>query len=257
MTSLVRRIANDDAFTLSVVACGEDQGDWAQAPQCDDCRMVLLRRGRARRRTHAVNAELDRTVGYIAAPLQEEHFAYPQGGVTVTWLSLHPEAWPPMSDGVFYVDARLELAHRRLISSATSGDLRFNAVEAVTQLLSMATREATLTSHTSHDRRLVDQAREAITARDPAAAGLMPLARMLKTSPYALSRAFTRELGVSVTRYRNRVRVGQALDRLTNGEVRLADLAAQLGFADQAHLTRTVREHLGYTPAVLRHMRLG
>ncbi len=32
----------------------------------------------------------------------------------------------------------------------------------------------------------------------------------------------------------------------------LALLAADLGFADQAHLTRTVREHTGHTPAALR-----
>jgi AraC-like DNA-binding protein len=252
----VRRIADSDVFALSAVACGEDQRHWAQAPQRDDCRVVLLRRGRARRCTQAVNAELDRTVGYLAAPLEEEHFAYPEGSVTVTWLSLRPDAWPAMTNGVFYVDARLELAHRRLISSATSGDLNFDAAEAVTQLLALVTGEATLTIRTSRDRRLVDQARQAIRAGDPAAAGLVPLARALKTSPFALSRAFTHELGVSVTRYRNRVRVGQVLDRLASGREGLADLAVQLGFADQAHLTRTVREHLGYTPAALRRMRL-
>jgi Helix-turn-helix domain len=52
-------------------------------------------------------------------------------------------------------------------------------------------------------------------------------------------------MGVSVTRYRNRVRVARALDRLEHGEDSLAALAADLGFADQAHLCRTVRQHLG------------
>jgi len=34
----------------------------------------------------------------------------------------------------------------------------------------------------------------------------------------------------------------------------LADIAVALGFADQAHLSRTVREHVGYTPAALRRV---
>lgn len=90
--------------------------------------------------------------------------------------------------------------------------------------------------------------------RDPDAHGLFSLAELLDVSPYQLSRAFPRILGVSLTRYRNRVRVGHALDRLEQGEHRLADLAAELGFSDQAHLTRTVRQHLGHTPTVLRRL---
>jgi len=36
--------------------------------------------------------------------------------------------------------------------------------------------------------------------------------------------------------------------RLEAGETALADLAADLGFADQAHLTRTFRRAVGVTP---------
>ncbi|MBB5780888.1 helix-turn-helix domain-containing protein [Nonomuraea jabiensis] len=101
---------------------------------------------------------------------------------------------------------------------------------------------------------ITDAAREAIAADHPAAGGLMSLAELLAVSPYQLSRAFTRELGVSLTHYRNRVRVGRALDRLENGEPSLAGLAADLGFADQAHLTRTIRHHVGHTPTALRRL---
>jgi AraC-like DNA-binding protein len=57
---------------------------------------------------------------------------------------------------------------------------------------------------------------------------------------------------VSLTRYRNRVRVSRALQRLEDGERNLAALAADLGFADQAHLCRTIRTHLDHTPTALR-----
>ncbi|WP_228011322.1 helix-turn-helix domain-containing protein [Nonomuraea phyllanthi] len=101
---------------------------------------------------------------------------------------------------------------------------------------------------------IADAAREAIATDDPAAGGLMSLAELLAVSPYQLSRAFTRELGVSLTHYRNRVRVGRALDRLEDGATSLAGLAADLGFSDQAHLTRTIRRHVGHTPTALRRL---
>jgi AraC-like DNA-binding protein len=39
--------------------------------------------------------------------------------------------------------------------------------------------------------------------------------------------------------------------------VNLSALSADLGFADQAHLCRTVRDHLGRTPSVLRRLLAG
>lgn len=57
---------------------------------------------------------------------------------------------------------------------------------------------------------------------------------------------------MSLTRYRNRVRVGRMMQRLEDGDRDFAGLAADLGFADQAHLTRTAREHAGETPTALR-----
>lgn len=88
-------------------------------------------------------------------------------------------------------------------------------------------------------------------------AGLVPPAESLRVSPYRLSRAFSREVGVSLTRFRDRVRVGRAVERLEAGEEDLAGLAADLGFADQAHMTRTVRAHLGHTPTALRRLLVG
>jgi AraC-like DNA-binding protein len=100
----------------------------------------------------------------------------------------------------------------------------------------------------------VAAAREAITEADPASDTLFSLAELLGVSPYRLSRAFPRELGVSVTRYRHRVRIGRALDRLEAGERSLSTLAAELGYADQAHLTRTMRQYLGHTPMAVRRL---
>ena len=63
---------------------------------------------------------------------------------------------------------------------------------------------------------------------------------------------FSQHTGETISRYRNRIRVRVALERLADGETSLARLAGDLGFADQAHLCRVVRSEVGHSPARLR-----
>lgn len=67
-------------------------------------------------------------------------------------------------------------------------------------------------------------------------------------APQSLSRGFRRAYGTSPKRYRLELRALQALRRLQAGPGSLADLAAETGFADQAHLTRTLVALTGQTP---------
>lgn len=149
----------------------------------------------------------------------------------------------------------MELAHRRLLLATSTGDADYATAEELLKLLALATGLTTRPLTT--DDTLAAAARDAIISDVPQAASLCSLADLLEVSPFRLSRAFSRRTGVSLTRYRNRVRVGRAMERLGGGETALADLAVELGFADQAHLTRTVREHVGHTPAALRRLLAG
>jgi transcriptional regulator GlxA family with amidase domain len=65
---------------------------------------------------------------------------------------------------------------------------------------------------------------------------------------------FSGQTGTTISAYRRRIRVRAVLDRLEHGEPDLARLAADVGFADHAHLTRTVRDELGFTPSRLREL---
>jgi AraC-like DNA-binding protein len=49
-----------------------------------------------------------------------------------------------------------------------------------------------------------------------------------------------------------RLRARAALGRLAGGEGDLARLAADVGFADQSHLCRVLRDETGHTPSALR-----
>lgn len=72
--------------------------------------------------------------------------------------------------------------------------------------------------------------------------------------PESVSRGFRRAYGVAPVTFRARMRTLKALELLARGDA-LADIAAVCGFADQAHMTRSVRDATGYAPGALRALR--
>ncbi|ORV19159.1 helix-turn-helix transcriptional regulator [Mycobacterium celatum] len=251
-------------FSLHAWTCRPDSPGWSPADSPIDGRLVLVRSGRFRRRGADGPVDLDSTVGYLGAPGEADQFAHPHGGDVCTSVQLSPASWWQLVGepsrprrSTIYVDARMELAHRRVLASRRS-DVDYQLAEELLALTAAALRQTTdratpLTdSPAPADARLVERARAAIHDDHPAARGLFPLAKLLGASPYRLSRAFPQQLGVSLTRYRNRVRVGRALELVQRDAASLADIAASLGFADQAHFTHVVRQHVGHTPGELR-----
>jgi AraC-like DNA-binding protein len=252
-------VARGPSFAISTVVCRDDHRRWSRPEMRDGYNVVLARRGRFQRRAEGASADIDPTLAYLGVPGTEEQFAHPAGGDVCTWINLPSMAWATLTGhdrrparSTFYVDGRLDLTHRRML--AATCDVDYAMTQHLLDLLCGVVAQIGTGPVVDRqaDRAAVAAAREAILADHPAARGLLPLAALLDISPYRLSRAFTREMGVSLTRYRNRVRLAWALDRLERGETNLASLAADLGYADQAHLSRTARQHLGFTPAALR-----
>jgi AraC-like DNA-binding protein len=110
-------------------------------------------------------------------------------------------------------------------------------------------RAATAVVH----RRLVAEARE-VLADGRYAYGLSEIAARVHCSPHHLSRVFRAVTGETLTEHRNRMRVRAVLGDLQDGADCLRTLAAHYGFADQAHLTRVVRRHLGRPPSAVQRM---
>ncbi len=84
---------------------------------------------------------------------------------------------------------------------------------------------------------------------------LAELATMTGLSQFALLRAFRRETGMPPHAYLNQLRVRHARRLLDRG-LAPAEVAAQIGFADQAHLTRHFKRVVGVPPAAYQRERL-
>jgi AraC-like DNA-binding protein len=86
-------------------------------------------------------------------------------------------------------------------------------------------------------------------AADPALLRVEDLADRAGVSPRQLQRRFAEHVGVSPKWVIRRYRLYEAAERAARGtDVRWADLAAELGFSDQAHLTREFTRALGMPP---------
>jgi AraC-like DNA-binding protein len=245
-------------FGVYTVQCRNDHRGWSADDMHDGYRIVLVRRGRFRRQADGVSAYVDPTLGYVGAPGQEERFSHPAGGDTCTAIRIDRRLWSSVATAkvpeVLRVDAAVDLAHRRLLLSARESDVDFAVTERLVDLAISAAGRQPRIAPSRTDAALMAMACEAIGADHPAAAGLIPLADLFGVSPYRLSRVFSARMGISITRYRNRMRAGRAVDAIEAGEAQLGTLARRLGFADQAHLTRTVKQHYGHTPTALREL---
>ncbi len=97
----------------------------------------------------------------------------------------------------------------------------------------------------------VSRARDIIQDQFSDDLSLTELAQMAGLSPFHLVRVFEKALGVTPHGYLTQVRVERAKAELgRNG--RIADIAADCGFSDQAHLTRLFKRQYGITPGKYR-----
>jgi len=69
---------------------------------------------------------------------------------------------------------------------------------------------------------------------------------------WTISRGFAQVFGVSPEAFRARARARRAFGSIYDTPTSLATIAAELGFADQAHMTRSVKQLTGAAPKVWR-----
>ena len=82
-------------------------------------------------------------------------------------------------------------------------------------------------------------------------------ARELGLHPGSLARGFQQVFGVTPATYRLFQRTHRALGHIAAGDASLAAVAAQCGFADQAHMSRAVRRMTGLAASQVRRSAAG
>ncbi len=99
-----------------------------------------------------------------------------------------------------------------------------------------------------HEPRAVRLAREYMHDAMAEDVGLDHLAGLSGLSRFHFARVFEKTTGISPHAYLLQTRVNRARILLETSARRLADIAAECGFADQSHLTRSFRRQFGLTP---------
>jgi AraC-like DNA-binding protein len=222
---------------------------WSAEEEVATSAVVLVRRGVFARRADGHAGVADPLRGYVQRPGEVQQIAHPAGADMCPSITLTPGladhlAWA----GPVTVSPQADLAHRRLVARAAAAgrppDLADLATDLVARLLPPPERRP------SH--RAVDEVRVALNA-DPQAR-LDDLAELAGCSRWHLSRTFHDVTGITINTYRLRLRARAVLAEFGISREGLADLAVRAGFADQAHLSRTIRRELGMSPTEVRKL---
>lgn len=115
-------------------------------------------------------------------------------------------------------------------------------------------RQADVASHrgAGAGRRWTEAAREVLAERYEESASLHDIAEAIGCSPFHLCRVFRAETGSTLHRYRLRLRLSVALDRIAEPSSDLSAIAFDLGFASHSHFTAHFRRTFGFTPSEFR-----
>jgi AraC-like DNA-binding protein len=259
-----RTIFDRDGLQIADIACHHGRGRGV-AEETPGHGVGFVRRGCFARSIDGERSLLDPSSVFFVNPAQEQRYDHPHdGGDDCTAFLLSPELtaslWggdPELPTTPLHSPPTLDLTHRLLLADVERGADPDEIVERGVLLLAAtlegSDRRRVQSTRPSTNRArllLVDEAREALAA-DPGQS-LATLATRLSSSPHHLSRTFRSLTGHTISRHRMRLRARAALERLASGEHNLARLGADLGFADQGHLCRVIRDETGSTPSELR-----
>jgi AraC-like DNA-binding protein len=237
--------------------CPVEHEHWTDAAPMKTPRISFVRAGVYQRRINGVESYADNTTVLVTQPGDEFAVAHPLGCGDLFTIVESQTEWD-LLPGEYRMNDELDLHHRRLIGLARQGVDELELGERLAALL-----EA-LPSNTSRDNRWSPQTVRAhrklasgateVLVESGYEAGLDGIASKLYCSPHHLSRVFRQVTGLTLTEYRNRLRVSEVLADLQDGESNLRELAARYGFADQAHMIRVVRRHYGAAPGTLQKL---
>ena len=259
MPVLTRLAATPDVAVLhSVCAGAADDPD--QPERLDRFQLVVPRHGAFRRATDAAGEHLvDPTVAYLGLPGEDQLITHSRSGggdagrVFALSARLAPERLAAAGGRPVRLAAAADLFERSFVARLHGAGPAVDALEVEEGVARLCALLDPL-DHCPRSTSAVDRARELLAERLDDPLSLVELARLVGYSPHHLSRTFARATGLTLTRYRRRLRVRAALARLEQGADDLSGLAAEVGFFDHSHLVSACRAETGQAPSRLRRL---
>ena len=253
------------SLTITAKSSRCPAGGWCGPHERNSFGIGLVRHGAWQRRINGVETIVDPVTGYCFRPGETIEVAHFNDEVhTGTIIDIDPEQAAQVLaelahvSGPFVVSPQIDLAHRMLIAACRSADSDAVEIEERTLTLIAAVVAQRYPRFPCHARRATSTARRRVVTAvcehlyDSHDVSLVELARAVHYSPFHVSRVFREVVGVTISEYRTRLRMHQVLLRLDEGAPALAQLAAETGFADHSHMTRTLVAQVGLTPSALR-----
>ncbi|MFY2559997.1 helix-turn-helix transcriptional regulator [Corallococcus terminator] len=258
-------LLESEQFRVLDSRCRHPRAGPAEERGGDPGHLVLLRRGcfsyhRGPRRFVA-----DPCTALLHHPRVDYRVGHPGAeGDDATVIKLAPELFDELwgrrgpDHPELGLSAEVHLRHARVCAALRDpGGDRLSREETVFALLEVVASdrqraEAPARGDRGARRRTVGRVRALLAAQLAANLSLDTVAKEARCSPFHLMRLFQAETGLSLRAYRRQLRVLTALQRLAEGERDLARLALELGFSHHSHLSQSVRQVLGKSPARLR-----
>jgi len=162
-----------------------------------------------------------------------------------------------LDDACMFVDARVSRIAELMAVELCVGDSAspVGLEGLIAELLALAARPATRGTGFSRAQAWLRHTCDHLQAHLATPPSLHELARSAGVHRAHLARAFRAAFGCTIGQYIRANRVQRVAERLVDSHTPIAQLAAELGFTDQAHLTHTFRRAYGTTPRAYRSER--
>ena len=137
--------------------------------------------------------------------------------------------------------------HKAIMDRAGLLECESRILWMMTQLIKQYADIGSSERHLGKEKRAVQQARQYIDEHFAESVTLNRLAQHVSLSPYYLLRVFRAEVGMPPYAYLESVRIRHT-QRLIKAGKPLVEVAAEVGFSSQSHMTRQFKKIIGVTP---------
>jgi AraC-like DNA-binding protein len=137
--------------------------------------------------------------------------------------------------------------HQALTQAASPLECESRFIWTLAQLIKRYADLRTNEQKLGQERKAIQQVRRYIDEHFDQGISLSQLAQQVSLSPYYLLRVFRAEVGMPPYTYLESVRIRQAQRLIAAGKP-LAEVAVEVGFSSQSHLTHRFKQIIGVTP---------